>query len=192
MGRRDRIFSVYEGGRRSRRRLLRRLRFGAQLAATAIIGGLAAWWLLAYIEGSRHGDADRLANHAPPKIGDDGRSEAARPHLRVIDGDTIEDLSTGVRYRLANIDTPETGERARCAAERAAGDEAKEAARAIVAEAATVDFRPVGRTDSYGRTVAHVRVDGRDLGEILMERNLARRWVGRRAPWCDAAGALIR
>ena len=36
----------------------------------------------------------------------------------VIDGDTIENTATNERIRIANIDTAETGDRARCAIER--------------------------------------------------------------------------
>ncbi len=43
---------------------------------------------------------------------------APRPNIRIIDGDTLEDRSSGVRYRIENIDTPEMGTRAQCAAER--------------------------------------------------------------------------
>lgn len=109
---------------------------------------------------------------------------------RVIDGDTIENTVTGERIRLPNIDTPETGDRAQCSAERDAGERAKRAARALLSTA-TVTIDPTGRTDAYGRTIAYVRVDGRDLGRILIERGLARPWRGHREPWCAADGALL-
>ena len=110
--------------------------------------------------------------------------------VRVIDGDTIEDRDTGERIRLENIDTPETGDRARCAAEREAGAAATRAAREIVA-GGTVTVRRTGRTDQYGRTIGFVLVDGRDLGVTLMERGLARPWRGRREAWCAADGSLL-
>ena len=43
----------------------------------------------------------------------------------VIDGDTLDDLDTGVRFRLANIDAPETGDNAKCFKERERGEAAK-------------------------------------------------------------------
>jgi endonuclease YncB( thermonuclease family) len=46
--------------------------------------------------------------------------------------------------------------------------------------------------DQYGRTLAFVRIDGRDYGEIMIERGLARPWRGRREPWCGGHGELIR
>lgn len=111
--------------------------------------------------------------------------------MRVIDGDTLRDLSKGVTYRLVNIDTPETGENARCPAERALGDAATRRARALVSGAVRVETREIGRIDTYGRTIAYVLVDGQDLGEALISEGLARPWRGRREPWCDAAGRLI-
>lgn len=107
----------------------------------------------------------------------------------VIDGDTIE--ARGQRYRIVNIDTPEAGDRARCAAERRLAARATDRARALIQAAAQVETEPVGRTDAYGRTIAYVRVDGRDLGEALISERLARPWRGRRQPWCDAENRLI-
>lgn len=117
---------------------------------------------------------------------------AAGEELRrvlVIDGDTIE--SSGRRYRLVNIDTPEVGDGARCAAERRHGARATARARTLINQARRVETEPVGRTDAYGRVIAYVLVDGRDLGEALISEGLARPWRGRRQPWCDAQNRLI-
>lgn len=110
---------------------------------------------------------------------------------RIIDGDTFEDLDTGVRYRLENIDTPETGPRASCAAERQLGNQATQQARALITNAESLDVRSTGRTDRYERVIAFISIDGRDLGELMIAEGLARPWRGRREPWCDANGALI-
>lgn len=112
-------------------------------------------------------------------------------HMRVIDGDTLEDMATDITYRIVNIDTPETGGRAQCSAERALGDRATETARSLVGHADDVEMRPTGRIDRYGRTIAYVLIDGRDLGETLIAEGLARPWRGRREPWCDQSGNLI-
>lgn len=111
--------------------------------------------------------------------------------IRVIDGDTIEDMRADITYRIVNIDTPETGSRARCPAERALGDRATSEARTLFSAASDIELRPTGRTDRYGRTIAFVLIDGRDLGETLIAEGLARPWRGRREPWCDAGGNLI-
>jgi micrococcal nuclease len=108
-----------------------------------------------------------------------------------IDGDTIERRATGERIRVANIDTPETADRARCVAERQRGEMAKQRVRAMLSEAISVEVESVGRTDAYGRTVDYIAVDGRDLGTVLIAEHLARPWRGRREPWCRADGGLL-
>lgn len=113
------------------------------------------------------------------------------PSWRVIDGDTLEDLGTGERIRLENIDTPETGGRAQCAAERQLGARATQQARSLISNAQRLDVRRTGRIDRYQRTIAFVEVDGRDFGELMIEEGLARPWRGRREPWCDASGNLV-
>jgi micrococcal nuclease len=48
-----------------------------------------------------------------------------------------------------------------------------------------VELRPYVRDrDKYGRTLAYVLVDGKDLGNELVSRGLARKWEGRRRSWC--------
>lgn len=102
--------------------------------------------------------------------------------LRVIDGDTVE--QAGVTYRIANIDTPETGDRARCPEERRLGEAATGRARALLADPTRVVITPDGSVDRYGRARATVAVDGRGYGDILMAEGLAQPWRGRRAVWC--------
>ncbi|MET0183629.1 MAG: thermonuclease family protein [Caulobacterales bacterium] len=115
--------------------------------------------------------------------------EIKRP--RVIDGDTLDDSDTGIRYRIENIDAPETGDNARCASERRLGELATIEARTIIAKARIVFAKPTGRVDPYGRVIAFIRVDDRDFGEEMIARGFARPWRGHREPWCDDAGRLI-
>lgn len=110
---------------------------------------------------------------------------------RIIDGDTMEHLATGITYRPANFDTPEVAHRAECDAEREAGEHATAEVRAIFNAAERIDVRATGRLDRYGRTVAFIAIDGRDLGDILIERRLARPWRGRREQWCGPSGELL-
>lgn len=112
--------------------------------------------------------------------------------LAVIDGDTVRDRRSGETYRIANIDTAETGDRARCPAERALGDDATAEARRLLASAREVRIKPIGRRDRYGRTLAHVEVDGRDFGSHMIANELARPWRGHREPWCTPSGGLIK
>jgi micrococcal nuclease len=102
---------------------------------------------------------------------------------RAIDGDTI--ACGAARIRILNIDTPELGAHARCPAEAALAERARQfTARRLAA--GTVEIRLDGKRprDRYGRALAWVLVDNRDLGEELIAAGLARRWDGRRRPWC--------
>ena len=119
------------------------------------------------------------------------RSGVIARRVRVVDGDTIEDMSSDITYRVVNIDTAETGSRARCTAERDLGDRAKEAVRTLISSAQRIELNATGRIDRYGRTIAFVVIDGHDMGETLIAEGLARPWRGRREPWCDASGNLI-
>lgn len=101
--------------------------------------------------------------------------------FHVIDGDTIE--LDGERIRIANIDTPETGHRAGCASERRLAQTATRRARAHFRNAGEVQVRRSG-TDRYGRTLARIRLDGRDFGRIMIEDGVARPWRGRQHEWC--------
>ncbi|MEX3008380.1 thermonuclease family protein [Hoeflea sp. TYP-13] len=112
-------------------------------------------------------------------------AQSQRPEVRVIDGDTVE--IDGERIRIANIDTPEL-RGAKCEAEYRL---AKIAARRVeeLLELHRIRIRrgdpKDGRLkDRYGRTLAIIYVDGVDLGEILIEEDLAQRWYSDRVPWC--------
>jgi len=100
-----------------------------------------------------------------------------------VDGDTLRDGQE--RYRVANLDAPETGSRARCPVEAAAGEAARAEVAALIAGARRVEAHPTGRRDRYGRVVAYIEIDGVDLGARLIERGLARPWYGRSSNFCS-------
>jgi endonuclease YncB( thermonuclease family) len=103
------------------------------------------------------------------------------------DGDTIRDRHTGVRWRVENIDAPETSAtRAQCPVEIERGRAAQRYAGQIIGRARKVEALPTGRTDRYGRPVARILLDGRDFGEMMMRAGHAQRWRGRKAQWCPA------
>lgn len=110
----------------------------------------------------------------------------------VVDGDTIDDIATGIRYRFANIDAPETGDNARCWNEDQRGRLATLSVKSIVSRAKTVTVRRTARTDIYGRRVAFVYADGVDIGETLIQKGLARPWRGAREKWCGPNGGLAK
>jgi micrococcal nuclease len=88
----------------------------------------------------------------------------------VVDGDTLD--VGGERVRVLGIDTPERGECGYAPASRATAELAL--GRVIQLEA---DETQAAR-DRFGRALAYVRLpDGRDLGEVLLRRGLARTFV---------------
>ena len=103
----------------------------------------------------------------------------------VVDGDTFD--YGGDRVRIANIDTPEIS-RSQCPAEMVLGMAAKRRLESLLRRGkidVIVGDPADGRTkDRYGRTLATVKVDGQDVGEILIGEGLAKRWTGKRARWC--------
>lgn len=102
----------------------------------------------------------------------------------VTDGDTFR-LESGERIRIANIDAPEIHARqAKCRLEIERGEAASKRTRALL-DGKAVTFERVGR--SYNRTVARVRVDGRDLGATLIAMGAARPWLRHhpKPDWCS-------
>lgn len=101
----------------------------------------------------------------------------------VVDGDTF--WFAGEKYRIADIDTPETHP-ARCAEEAELGD----AATARLHEwlnAGAFSMESAGRdVDRYGRKLRVVMRDGESVGSVLVADGLARPWEGRRRPWCES------
>lgn len=83
---------------------------------------------------------------------------------RVLDGDTIEVFRNGTaRIRIEGVDCPESGQ--------AFGQVARNFTRQLLFDR-TVNVRPV-TTDRYGRIVARVLVDGRDVSLELVTAGLA-------------------
>jgi endonuclease YncB( thermonuclease family) len=104
----------------------------------------------------------------------------------VLDGDTI--VLDGTHIRIANIDAPEIGHH-KCDAELRLGLVAKRRMVELL-NSGPVTIHPGdpkdGRLkDRYGRTLATIEVDGRDIGKIMIAEWLARPWLGKRQPWCD-------
>ncbi len=90
----------------------------------------------------------------------------------VIDGDTFV-TTEDERIRVLGIDTPEIGRDG--TDDEPCAREAKEAKSAFLdaGAASIVTDSAAGDTDQYGRTLAYVEADGRDLGRTLLEDGLA-------------------
>lgn len=99
----------------------------------------------------------------------------------VVDGDTL--WLSGVKIRLADINTPETS-RPQCPAERALGQRAT--ARLIgLLNAGPFELVAGSRDeDRYGRKLRILMRGGVSLGEQLVAEGLAERWTGKRRNWC--------
>lgn len=175
---RMRKFRVFQGGRHRRRRFL--IKRDIRLAALVFVAVLAIGSGITNIPTA---SLPAAALSVPP---------STTVSLRVIDGDTVEVRTTGEVVRLSNIDTPETGGRAQCAAERSAGESATRAASQFIAGAVSITINRTNRQDRYGRTIGFVLIDGRDLGEAMIAAGHARPWRGRREPWCASDGTLLR
>ncbi|MGO2943967.1 MAG: thermonuclease family protein [Brevibacterium aurantiacum] len=90
----------------------------------------------------------------------------------VIDGDTFV-TTDDERIRVLGIDTPEIGRDG--ADDEPCAREAKQTTSGFLegGEATIVTDSAAGDTDRYGRTLAYVETDGRDLGRELLEKGLA-------------------
>ncbi|WP_256838318.1 thermonuclease family protein [Sphingopyxis sp. KK2] len=99
----------------------------------------------------------------------------------VVDGDTF--WFGGEKYRIADIDTPETHP-ARCAEEAALGRAATQRLQDWM-NAGAFSLESAGRdTDRYGRKLRIVTRGGASVGAVLIDAGLARPWEGQRRPWC--------
>ena len=99
----------------------------------------------------------------------------------VVDGDTF--WFGGAKYRIADIDTPET-HGPRCAAEGALGAQATQRLQVLL-NAGPFTLESVDRDeDRYGRSLRVVTRRGSSIGGMLVAEGLAREWGGARRPWC--------
>lgn len=109
-----------------------------------------------------------------------------------VDGDTFElqrltDRGTErIRLRLIGWDSPETGNSAGCAAEEALGQKVEARAKELFASAQTLTFKPEG-ADRFGRTRAHVYLDGTHIGWLLAKDGLSKPWLSEtvKPVWCE-------
>lgn len=100
--------------------------------------------------------------------------------MRVIDGDTFH-LTSGEKIRILEIDTPELFS-AKCSYELTHAILAK-AELSEILQSGTLTLSREG-TDRYGRTLAHVYVDGTSVADLMLRSGLARPYGNGRKPWC--------
>lgn len=99
----------------------------------------------------------------------------------VVDGDTF--WLKGVKYRIADIDTPEVFS-PKCSAEAALGRRATMRMTELLNQGAFGLAAIERDVDRYDRKLRIVQRDGQSLGDILVAEGLARRWDGARRSWC--------
>lgn len=109
-----------------------------------------------------------LAGGAGLVLKPSGRSLEGR--AQVTDGDTIRIGDT--RVRLKGIDAPEMEQRCACLRRTYACGETSRQALINLVSGETVRCRPAGR-DRYQRILARCTVDGKDIGEQMVEQGWA-------------------
>lgn len=109
----------------------------------------------------------------------------------VVDGDTFganvlidNNLSVPVRVRILNIDTPEI--HGKCKSEINKAYLAKDTLLSILPQGTKVELDSIKDDKYLGRIDANVVLkDGRNVGDIMINRGLARKYNGgRRVGWC--------
>ena len=131
---------------------------------------------------------DRENSAPPPQVSVPAAHRETYPHdftprdrISVYDGDTIR--LGDERIRIVGLDTPELGHRAECESEALAAEQARQALIGEIARGNVALHRQ--GTDRYGRTLARVTVDGRDVAATLIANGHARPYAGgRRESWC--------
>ncbi|MFT3728644.1 MAG: hypothetical protein QM759_12540 [Terricaulis sp.] len=157
--------------------LRKRFSFAARaLAATLFLTGILLLW---------------AQSQVPAQAESASRKPSPASFVRILDGETIEDLRSDVVYRLANVDTARADTHIACTAERRIADRAAATTVALVSRARRIDVRPTGERDGAGQPTAYIAADGRDLGEALIDRGFGRPERDSGQPWCDAGGGLI-
>lgn len=102
-------------------------------------------------------------------------------HTCVVDGDTI--WLEGMNLRLEAYDTPEPHNDICGGASEVAL--AKQASARLLELLNSYAFTvETFGTDKYGRTLATIRIQGTDVGDILISEGLARRWPDGPEFWC--------
>lgn len=100
-------------------------------------------------------------------------------HSCVVDGDTI--WLNGVKIRLEGYDTPEIN--GSCPGEPALAQKATQRLSELLSIGGTIYYS--GDQDRFGRELANITVQGKDVGDILISEGLARSWPDGREFWCE-------
>jgi endonuclease YncB( thermonuclease family) len=108
----------------------------------------------------------------------------------VFDGDTFSSqvllenkAKISVRVRIRNIDAPEI--HGMCEYETERAGQAWQRLRALLPKGTKVKLSEIKDDKYLGRIDALVSLDGKDIGKILIDEKLVRKYNGgKRMPWC--------
>ena len=111
----------------------------------------------------------------------------ATTQVSVVQGDAL--VVDGRRVHLVDAVTPQPAPDAGCAAEAAAARQARLRLTDLAARAHHVDVQTTGTIDGYNRANAHVRFDGLDPAQVLINEGLAVAPQGEAFNWCGPLSA---
>ena len=102
------------------------------------------------------------------------------------DGDTCYVMIDGTKakIRLLELDTPEIS-KPKCEAELELGLEARDYLNNLIANASLVEIKTEYEKDYFGRTLAHLIIDGEDASAKIRSNNLGVIYErGNKKDWC--------
>tara|TARA_S200002703_G_scaffold16715_2_gene13917 strand:- start:665 stop:1078 length:414 start_codon:yes stop_codon:yes gene_type:complete len=99
-------------------------------------------------------------------------------NIRVIDGDTVH--IAGEKIRILDLDTPEM--RGKCDAEKRLALLAKKRLQQLMSGPYRIERHGKGY---YGRTLAHIWVNGEKVSDVLIREGYGSPYAGGRKPWCS-------
>jgi len=107
--------------------------------------------------------------------------------ISVYDGDTFKikfnnSFTTNPSVRIRNIDAAEFGWRAKCKKESDLAIKAKTFLSNLIL-GKEIDLRDIGK-DKYGRILADVFIDNKNVAELLIENSLAKPYTNNKINWC--------
>ena len=103
------------------------------------------------------------------------------------DGDTCYVMIDGnkAKIRLLELDTPEIS-KPKCEAELELGLEARDYLNNLIANASLVEIKTEYEKDYFGRTLAHLIIDGEDASAKIRSNNLGAIYErGNKRDWCS-------
>ncbi len=184
------------------------LTLGAMIAAAATFHGISYTATPAYAAGKAEAKTEPKGLPAAPttvNIRDlvgvvmayTGERVPAEAPFYYVDADTFDlqtkpfkNWSVPLRIRLMNVNTPEV-RTPKCPYEKQLANKATDFVKSALSKpGAVIELSTLGGFDDYNRYLATVTVDGKDLGEMLVDAGLARVWTDKyegqtKMYWCE-------